>query len=254
MFIDTHCHVTKEYYNNLDSIIKKMGNNLMIINGVDTETNKEIIGLCNKYNNVYGALGIHPEKASNYSDLDLEFIEKNINHPKIVAVGEIGLDYYYTKDNIEIQIDLFKKQIDIAKKNNKPIIVHSRDSIEDTYNVLKKSQDSNLKIVLHCYNSSLEMAERFVKIGALIGIGGVVTFKNGKKLVEVVKNLDLEHLLLETDSPFLAPDPLRGTINEPSNVKIIAEKIAEIKGIKAKEVIKITTLNAFSQFDLKAKN
>lgn len=252
MFIDTHCHLTSDNYENLELLIKEIEPNIIIINGVDKQTNKEVINLANKYNHVYAAIGIHPEEVNNYSLEDLEFIEENLNNSKIVAIGEVGLDYYWHKDNKEVQKELFRKQIQIALKHNKPLIIHSRDAIEDTYNLLNEYNEkyNNLKFVLHCYSSSLEMAKRFLKMNVMFGIGGVLTFKNEKKLKEVVKEISLNNILLETDSPYLSPEPLRGKINTPKNIPLIAEKIAELKNIETEKVLEITTKNAIFQFDL----
>lgn len=253
MFVDTHCHLTKENYDDLEKLIKELEPNVLIINGIDNKTNKEVIELVNKYSHVYGALGIHPDEVEKCSDEDLKFIESNLNNSKIVAIGEVGLDYYWNKENKEKQKDLFKKQITLALKFNKPLIIHSRDAIEDVYNILeeKYKQNSNLKFTLHCYSSSVEMAKRFVKINALFGIGGVLTFKNEKKLKEVVKEISLNNIVLETDSPYLSPEPYRGKMNTPKNILIIAKKIAEIKNVELEKVVENTTKNAISQFDLK---
>lgn len=249
MMIDTHCHLNYDDYNNLEEVINKMKDNIIIISGCNSKTNHEVIELCNKYDNIYGTLGIHPEEVENATEEDLNYIENNLNNPKIVAIGEIGLDYYWTKENKELQKEWFIKQIELAKKHNKGVVVHSRDSIQDTYEILKNSKISKMDI--HCYSSSLEMAHEFIKLGARLGIGGVVTFKNSEKLKEVVKNINLKYLLLETDSPYLSPEPYRGKQNEPFNVYFVAEKIAELKGISVEEVLKETTNNAIEQFDLK---
>ena len=250
MIIDTHCHLFKEYYNNIDEVIKNMGNNIIIVNGTNAITNKEVILLCNKYKNIYGTLGIHPSEVNDVKEEDLLFIKKNLNNSKIVGIGEIGLDYYWTKENINKQKDLFIKQIRLAKEYKKTIVIHSRDAINDTYNILMEENVDGNKVVMHCFGSSLEIAKKFIEMGVMLGIGGVVTFKNSVKLVEVVKKVDLNHILLETDSPFLSPEPFRGKTNEPVNVKLVAKKIAQIKGISEEEVYKITTCNAVRQFDL----
>jgi len=246
--IDTHCHLIKRHYDNLDEVIKKMEKHIIIISGYDEESNEEVIELCNKYDNVFGTIGMHPSEADKTTDKNLDFIENNINHPKIVAIGEIGLDYYWTKETKEKQKEIFVKQIEIAKKYNKAIVVHSRDSINDIYEILK---DYDIKIILHCFSSSVEMAKKFIKLGAKLGIGGVVTFDNAKTLKEVVKEINLKHLVLETDSPYLSPS--RGKKNEPYNILYIAETIAKIKGIDVSLVIETTTNNAKHQFDLKSK-
>lgn len=249
MLIDTHCHLEKKEYDDLDSIIKNM-DGYMIASGYNDETNLEVIELINKYDNVYGVIGIHPEEVDNITRDSFKIIEDNINNPKIVGIGEIGLDYYYVKDNKDKQIDLFKKQIELAEKYNKPIVVHSRDAANDTYNILKNIK---VKCDIHCFSYSYEMAKEFVKLGFRLGIGGVLTFKNSKNLKEIVDKLDIDSFLLETDSPYLSPEPFRGKKNNPSNVLYVAKKIAEIKGMNVNEVINILNRNAVEQFDLDIK-
>lgn len=247
MLVDTHCHLSVDDYENLDEVISEM-NGIMIASGCDDKSNKEVLDLVSKYKNVYGVLGIHPESVNDYNDDSLKFIEENINNPKIVGIGEIGLDYYWVNDNKDVQKELFIKQLDIAQKYNKPIVVHSRESIQDTYDILK---DYKLKGSIHCFSSSLEMAVEFIKLGYKIGIGGVVTFKNSKKLQEIVKEVDIKNILLETDSPYLSPEPLRGKQNKPSNVSLVAAKISELKDISKEEVINITMANSCQLFDFK---
>ena len=246
MLIDTHCHLSSDDYNNLDEIINEF-DGIMIASGCDLKTNKEVIELVNKYDSVYGTLGIHPEEIENFKESDLKFIEDNLNNKKIVGIGEIGLDYYWVKDNKEQQKELFIKQLDIAKKYNKAVIVHSREAIQDTYDILKKY---NLKGSIHCFNSSLEMAREFIKIGYKIGVGGVLTFKNSKKLQEIVKDIDLKHVLLETDSPYLTPEPYRGQKNKPSNVYYVALKLAELKKLSIEDIINQTGENALKEFSI----
>lgn len=249
MFIDTHCHIFKEYYDNIDEVINEMKDNIIIVSGYSSSSNREVIELVNKYSNVYGTIGLHPEEVNNNSDSDFDFIIKNINNDKIVGIGEIGLDYHYIDDNKDLQKDVFIRQLNIARMYNKTVVIHSRDAINDTLNIIKDYKD--LKIVMHCYSSSLEVAKELVKMNVKLGIGGVVTFKNGIKLKEVVENISLDNLLLETDSPYMSPEPLRGKKNKPYNCYIVAEKIAEIKGISLEEVLNVTTFNAINQFDLK---
>lgn len=249
MFIDTHCHIFKEYYDNIDEVINEMKDNIIIVSGYSSSSNREVIELVNKYPNVYGTIGLHPEEVNNISDSDFDFIIKNINNDKIVGIGEIGLDYHYIDDNKDLQKDVFIRQLNIARMYNKTVVIHSRDAINDTLNIIKDYKD--LKIVMHCYSSSLEVAKELVKMNVKLGIGGVVTFKNGIKLKEVVENISLDNLLLETDSPYMSPEPLRGKKNKPYNCYIVAEKIAEIKDISLEEVLNVTTFNAINQFDLK---
>ena len=248
MLIDTHCHISKEYYDDIPSIINEM-EGLIIISGCDDSTNNEVLKIVSEYKNVYGTLGIHPENIDGITDRSFKIIEDNINNPKIIAIDEIGLDYYYNQENKEKQKEVLIKQLDLATKYNKPIVIHSRDSIQDVYSILKKY---NLGGTIHCFNSSYKMANEFIKLGYKIGVGGVVTFKNAKKLVEVVEKIDIKDILLETDSPFLTPEPYRGKQNKPSNVYYVAKKISEIKGLDIDKVIKITGENAIKEFDLKA--
>jgi len=244
--VDTHCHIFISDYPDIDDVIKKMGDNLIIVSGVDDASNREVLSLCSRYPNVYGTLGIHPESVNDSYDLD--FVRDHINDYHIVGVGEIGLDYYYSRDNRDAQIDLFCRQIEIALEFNKPIVVHSRDAINDTYEIVKKYGIGSYTDI-HCFSSSVEMALEFVKLGCKLGIGGVLTFNNSSKLKEVVSKIDLSNLLLETDSPYLSPVPLRGKRNEPYNIVYVALEIARIKGISLDEVLKITKKNSYDLFD-----
>lgn len=246
--IDTHCHLYKEYYPDLEEVIKKMGNNIMIVSATNEKDALEVLNLCEKYPTVYGTIGYHPEEIDTISDFDFVWLEEHIRHPKIIGIGEIGLDYYWTKENKEKQKELFIRQMELARKYGKCAVIHSRDAIEDTYDIVQ--QFSDVKTVIHCFSSSLEMAQKFIKLGSKLGIGGVLTFKNSNKLKEIVRVLDLKHFLLETDSPYLTPEPYRGQRNQPYNIIYVAEKIAEIKNISKEEVLKVTTMNAISQFDL----
>ena len=227
--IDTHCHISKEDYENPEEIIKHMEDNIMIVSTASPQDIKEVINLCETHHNIYGTIGIHPEFADTYTEQDLKNVEKYLTHPKIVGVGEIGLDYHYTKENKEKQQELFIKQINLANKYHKTIVIHSRDA----------------------FSGSLEMAERFIKLGVTLGIGGVLTFKNEKKLKEIVSTLDIHNFVLETDSPYLTPEPLRGHKNEPVNIKYIVAKISQLKGIDYAKTLEITTQTACQQFDLK---
>ena len=250
MIIDTHCHLSKSDYNNISTIISNMNGNIMIASGVDYLTSKEVLRLCNKYTNVYGTIGFHPTELQNYSDEALFEIEKALKNKKIIGIGEIGLDYHYGKETAKLQKEIFIKQIKLAIKYNLPIVIHSRDAALDTYNILEKYKTKDLKAVMHCYSYSYEMAMRFIKLGVKLGVGGTLTFKNNNKLKEIIENISLDNILLETDSPYLAPEPVRGTKNEPANLKYVVKKIAELKNISEEEVKKITTKNAVLQFDL----
>ena len=249
MFTDTHCHIYKEYYKNINNIIKNaqtLNITRMINNGCDAKSNKEVLTLINKYPNMYGALGIHPEVVDTYTKEDLLFIEKNIKNKKVIAIGEIGLDYHYTKDNKEKQIDLFESQLKLAEKYKLPVIIHSREATEDTINILKKY---NITGVIHSFSGSLETAKIYIKMGFLLGINGVITFKNSK-LKDVIKEIDLTYLVLETDSPYLTPEPYRGTQNEPARIYNIAEYICDLKNISKKTLGEITNENIHRIFDI----
>lgn len=248
--IDTHCHLYYEYYVNLDFVINKIketGIKAVIVNGCDIKTNKEVIELTKKYDIVYGALGYHPTELKNFTDEDLEWLEKHINDEKIVAVGEIGLDYHYDNSDKLLQKKVFLKQLDIARKYNKPVIVHARDSIGDTYEILKNSGCIGS---IHCYSGSIEIANKFIKLGFCLGIGGIVTFKNAKNIIEVIKGCDLKYILLETDSPYLTPEPYRKYKNDSSYLPLILNKIAELKGIDISVVNDTIIENTNRIFDI----
>ncbi len=250
MLIDTHCHVLSSEYDNVNEIIDetfKSNIDKIIINGIDLKSSMEAVELALKYDNVYAAVGLGPESVIDVDEDTIKSIEKLCLNDKVVAIGEIGLDYYWTTETKEKQKYVFESMLKIAKEYNKPVIVHSRKSINDTYNLLK---EYNVTGIMHCYSGSIEMAREFVKIGFLIGVGGVVTFKNAKEIKEVVSNIDLENIALETDSPYLAPEPFRGKQNKPMYVEEVAKKISEIKGITYDEVVQITGTSVVSKFDL----
>lgn len=249
MLIDSHCHLSHKDYENVVEIINNMEDNIMIVSGADHESNIDVVRLCSEYSNIYGVLGIHPTEITDNIEEHLKYIEKHINDKHIVGIGEIGLDYHYDC-NKELQKQIFIRQIQLALKYKKPIVIHTRDAIQDTYDILNKENAYQVNVTIHCFSESLEMAKLFIKKGAKLGVGGIITFKNAKKIQEVVQNIDLKHILLETDSPYLAPEPLRGTKNEPKNVYLVAKKIAEIKNIEIADVIDTTTNNSKAQFDL----
>ena len=249
MYIDTHCHILKSEYDNIDEVVKKINGNIAIVSGDSSSTNMEVIDVISKYPNLYGTIGIHPNEINSDIDEALRYIESNLSNSKIVGIGEIGLDYHYGKDNANLQKDIFIKQLELARKYNMPVTIHSRDAALDTYEIVKNYKD--LKITYHCYSYSVEMAKELLKQNVMFGIGGVVTFKNSKTIKEVVEYLPIKNIMLETDSPYLSPEPLRGKKNIPSNVIFVAEKIAELKKLPLDIVLNETTNNAVSQFDLK---
>jgi len=249
MFIDTHCHIFSEYYENIKEVLNNAKNvniTKVINNGCDNKSNIEVIDLINKHNNMYGAIGIHPEEVDNYYENDLKYIENNLNNKKVIAIGEIGLDYYYTKENKDKQIALFERQLCLAEKYNKPVIIHSREATLDTINILKKHKVTG---VIHSFSGSLETAKEYIKMGFLLGINGVITFKNCN-LKEVVKELELSNIILETDSPYLTPVPYRGKRNEPARIIDIANFICDLKDISLKELSQITNENIKRVFDI----
>ena len=250
MFIDTHMHIGDDFGVEPDLYVK---------NASDAQVEVLIASFCEKddimlstkfvekYKNLYACIGYHPEVSNRIVEKDYETLEEMVkNNSKIVAIGEIGLDYHWDKDNKDKQREVFCKQLELAEKLKVPVVIHSRDSINETYEILKKYKVSG---VIHCFSGSLEMAKKFISLGFLLGIGGVVTFKNSK-LFEVIEKLELTNIVLETDSPYLTPEPNRGKTNESSNIFYIAQKIADVKHISLKDVAKITTENAIRTFDL----
>ena len=241
--IDTHCHLNKEYYENVDTVIKEaVSDNVeyLIVSSCNPENWEENINLINKYKNVYLNISLHPEYGNEEIDYDLYLkqMKKIIkSNSKIIAIGEIGLDYHYDNTNKDRQRDLFVKQIMLAKEYKLPIVIHTRDATKDTIDILKKF---NIKGIIHCFSGSLETAREYINMGFYLGIGGVVTFKNSK-LKDVIKEIGLDSIVLETDSPYLSP--IRGNKNFPKNIKIIAEYIASLLNISVEEVSKKTTLN-----------
>jgi len=248
MLVDTHAHIYKEYYEDIDAIIensKKCEINFIINAGIDQKTNEEVLLMSTKYNNMYVTLGIHPESVEDYCEDDLIFIEKNCTNPKVIAIGEIGLDYHYENYNKEKQIKLFQKQLALAEKYCLPVVIHSRDATQDTIDVLKAYK---LKGVIHSFSGSKEIAKIFIDMGYKLGINGVVTFKNAH-IKDVIKELGINHFVLETDSPYLTPVPLRGKQNFPGNITYIADFLCKYLNITEENLSKITNENIASIFD-----
>lgn len=253
MIFDTHAHLDDERFNEdrkevLEAIHETVE---AVVNvGAEMESCYSTLKLVEEYDFIYGALGIHPDEVYDLTDDDYRWLEEHINDKKIVAVGETGLDYYREFDKV-VQKESFERQMDIARRNNKPIIVHSRDAAQDTYEIMKANNAGEIGGVVHCFSYPKEMAEKFLDMGFYIGIGGVVTFKNSKKLQEVVEYMPMDRMVLETDCPYLAPDPHRGERNDSRYIKYVAEKVAELKNMRAQEVIKITTENAYKMYKIK---
>ena len=246
MLIDTHAHLLSEYYDNLEELLYKLRNMIVINCASNKQDNDEVFGLCQKHTNLYGTCGIHPHSIEAWSEEMADEICKRLKNKRIVAVGEIGLDFFRGNNKKE-QIEVFQKQLKIAKKHNKPVIIHSRNSFEETYKIL--AEYPSLKKVIHCYDYGVEEAVMFVKINCRLGINGILTFPNNRQK-EVVKEIDLKHLLVETDSPYLAPIPFRGQKNDSAKLIVVIEKIAEIKGISLEVTKQTLNENAIEQFDL----
>ncbi|MBQ9159939.1 MAG: TatD family hydrolase [Methanobrevibacter sp.] len=249
MIIDTHCHIYNSEMENAEEIIKEARKNGidLILNGTDTLSNREVLRLSAKYDNVHAAIGYFYTFADEVTDDDIYLLDGQLSNDNVVAVGEIGLDYYYTKDNKESQKELFENMLNLAEKHDLPVIVHSRKSMQDTFDILRKH---DVVGSLHCYQGSAEMAREFIKLGFYIGIGGPVTYNSNKKIKKVLNQIDINHILVETDSPYLTPQEKRGVANTPLNLKYIIEKIAEELDLTEDTVRKTTTQNAKKLFKI----
>ncbi|MDD2207744.1 MAG: TatD family hydrolase [Bacilli bacterium] len=249
MFTDTHCHILSEEYSNYEDIIQNLNKHnikRIIINGYNLSSNKEVLKLINRYSNVYGAIGLHPNYIEENNEVVINHIKANINNQKIIAIGEIGLDYYRNNNNKEKQLEVFNTLLTIADENKLPVIIHNRESTEDLIKILKKH---NLKGIIHSFSGSYETALELIKLGFKLGINGIITFKN-TNLGNTLKRIDLKNILIETDSPYLAPEPVRGSKNEPRNLIYIANKIAKIYNINLEELSIILENNFADVFDI----
>jgi TatD DNase family protein len=249
MLVDTHSHIFKEYYENIQDVLDRASANGVnkVVVATDTIAScYEVIENSKKFDNYYFCLGIHPENIDEDLNELTKLIEENLDNPKFVGIGEIGLDYYWTKDNKEKQIEIFDYQLKLAEKYNKPVVVHSREATKDTQDILEKY---NLVVDIHCFSGSKETADIYIKRGYYIGVGGVFTFKNSN-LKDVIKNIPLDNILLETDSPYLAPVPHRGNPNEPAYIRDIAEYLASIKEIPFEDIENKTSKNATKIFHI----
>ena len=251
--IDTHCHLYDEkLYNNLDEIVSNANKakiSKMICIGDNLKTSEKSIKISESYNNIYATVGIHPHEAKNAPNTYLNTLERYAKNKKVVAIGEIGLDYFYNNSDPEVQKKIFFHQLTLAKKLNLPSVVHCREADDDLYETILKS--NNRCGVIHCFASNTNFAKKIIDLGFYISFTGMITFVN--ELSQVIKDIDLKHIMIETDSPYLSPVPYRGKTNQPAYVAKIAEKISEIKKISIDEVIKITTNNANLLFN-KLKN
>lgn len=249
MLTDTHCHIYKEYYDDINILmdkIKDSGINRIINNAFNYASCLEVLDLVKKYENMYCVLGLHPEENPEEVDKVLTLLEKNFDNNKVIGVGEIGLDYYYSKDTKVAQIKVLNKQLEFAQKHNLPVVIHSRDATGDMLDILKQY---NLKGIIHCFNGSVEVAKKYIKMGYKLGINGVVTFKNCK-LIEVIKEIGVDNLVYETDSPYLAPVPFRGQINDPSYTNYVVDFVANNLNISRDELVRISNKNIKDVFDI----
>lgn len=256
MLFDSHAHINDERFDeDRDEVIEHLRENsidLVVNPGADMPSSRSAVELANKVDFIYSAVGVHPHDVETMTDKDLEEL-KNLakENEKVVAIGEIGLDYYYDLSPRELQKEWFIKQIELANELGLPFIVHDRDAHGDTFDIIKNYKAPETGCVLHCYSGSLELALEYIKMGCYISIPGTVTFKNNRKTVEVAENIPIEWMFIETDSPYLTPVPYRGKRNDPSKVRYVAEKVAELRGISYEEVCEITKENAKKFFNIK---
>lgn len=251
MIIDTHMHIFEDEYKDIiDEVINEAIDNdvrKMIAVGFDYQSSLKAIELANKFPFIYASVGLHPSEVLKEKDKELKWIYELAKNKKVIAIGEIGLDYYWDKSFVDEQKEMFIKQLNIANKLKLPVIIHCRDAINDCYKIVKTT---NNKGVMHCFSSSLEMAKEFIKLGYYIGIGGVVTFKNSKEIKEIAKSVDLNKIVSETDSPYLTPEPFRGKLNKPGYTKYVVEEIAKLRNENIAKVKLILEENANQLFNL----
>lgn len=249
MITDTHCHIYKSEMENAEEIIKEAAKRdiHMIVNGTDPQSNLEVLEMSEKYGNVHAALGYLYSFADEVTDDDISLLDEQLKNENVVAVGEIGLDYYHTKDNRDRQIKLFENMLGLAEKHGLPVIVHSRKAMQDAYDILKRH---DVVGSMHCYLGSAEMAKQFIKLGFFIGIAGPITHTNNKKTRKMAKSIDVNHILVETDSPYLTPEQKRGEVNTPLNLSCITEKLAQELEMDEDKVIEITAGNAKKLFKI----
>lgn len=255
---DTHSHYDDEAFDpDRDTLLQGLaerGIGNVVSVGADLASSQAALSLAETYDFIYAALGIHPSETDGLTERDMDWIQENAGHNKVVAIGEIGLDHHWPEPAAEVQRRWFRRQVELAKEVKLPVIIHSREAAEETMKILTETKAYDCGGVIHCFSYSPEMAKQYVEMGFYIGVGGVVTFKNAKKLVQTVEEIPLEALVLETDCPYLAPEPYRGKRNDSSRLVWVAEKIAERKGITVQEVIRTTTKNAKTLYHLNGGN
>ena len=248
MIFDTHAHYDDEAFDeDRDEVLtslREWGVGTVVNVGASMEGSRRSVSLSEQYEFVYSAVGVHPDEVGELREEDMEWMREQLQKPKVVAVGEIGLDYYWDKEGHDLQKKWFLRQLKLAKELKKPVIIHSREAAADTMELLKANYHGEMPMVMHCYSYSMEMAREYRKMGLYLGIGGVLTFKNAKKLKETVLESPMEYLLLETDCPYLAPVPNRGKRNDSGMLRSVVQELAALKGITPEEVIRITEENA----------
>lgn len=254
MFIDTHVHLNADQYEeDVEEVITRAldaGVTTMIVVGFDRKTINKAMELTKRHSFIYVVIGWHPVDAIDFTAEDLDWIESLAAHPKVVGIGETGLDYHWDKSPKDIQQEVFRKQIQLAKKVNLPIIIHNRDATADIVRILKEEKAGEVGGIMHCFSGSVETAKECIEMNFMISLGGPVTFKNAKTPKEVATEIPLEKLLIETDAPYLTPHPYRGKRNEPAYVVLVAQEIAALKRISVEEVAKVTTANARALFGI----
>ncbi|MGI6536960.1 MAG: TatD family hydrolase [Caldicoprobacterales bacterium] len=252
MFFDTHAHLDDERFDSdrqaLIEGLPERGISYVVNVGADMDSSRRSVELAEQYPFIYAAVGVHPHTAEEIEDSDLDVLLEMAQHPKVVAIGEIGLDYYYDNSPRDIQRKRFIDQLELSIKAALPVVIHSRDAYKDTMDILTEYKSRLKGCVLHCYSGSWEMAETYLKMGFFISLGGPVTFKNAARPVQVAQNIDLSRLLLETDCPYLAPHPFRGQRNDPGLISLTAEKIARLRGMETEKLAEITLKNACKFF------
>lgn len=252
---DTHTHLNVENFAGREAeeidFAREMGVTKMNIVGFDEDTIKQSLALSRQYDQLYSTIGWHPTEAGSYTQEVEDMIVSQLSNPKVVALGEIGLDYHWMEDPKEVQIGVFKRQIELSKEHNLPFVVHTRDALEDTYQVIKEVGVGPRGGIMHSFSGTLAEAQQFVDLGMMISFSGVVTFKKATGLQEAAQHLPLDKILVETDAPYLAPVPKRGKENRTAYTRYVVEKIAELRGIPVEEVADATYQNAMKVFGLK---
>lgn len=252
MIIDTHTHYDDEaFHEDRDALLSSFANHgiEMAVNmGASIQSTKNTLELMKKYPFIYGAVGVHPSETGEMNDHLMDWLKEAAAQPKVVAIGEIGLDYYWDEPQREIQKKWFIRQLNLARETKLPVVIHSRDAAKDTLDIMKEQKAGDMGGVIHCFSYGTELAKEYLNMGFYLGIGGVVTFKNARKLKEVVEYMPMERMVLETDCPYLSPEPFRGRRNSSLNLPYVIKAVSQIKGIPEEEIISITNNNAKAMY------